>query len=493
MANLSTALSKMVKEELAPTIKEMRIKLDPIWQDIFVSSMGVTSEGLGRDWTFKFPCVSGLGGAYRFEPNTFPSGPSMAAEGDDYGILPAPNSFPGRLEATVPAWFDITLKLKEARGNIFLPLKWMQVDSWNATIGSAIRKVMQGTGRRIALSHAISFFTKDNTRFTLMQLSDSASAAAHNYTVDNTVDTSAAAAGNLANGRIQMLHPGLMVDIWDATGVTRRNGATDPWVVTRVNWAENKFRIASTTAASVAVTDTDILVLRRSATASQTQGQQPSGLNSWIRSVADSSTTIYQGNLDVALHPEYASIKVANLGGPLTEKVLNKYVGAYLERIGTMCDIDTLMMSAGVTHAYLENEDNLARYERNGRRLSVKAGWADIDYGYQGKPFRWAISSFVEPKAVYGIKTGEGNIKELVPPRTPGTGSESTEGFDNEIQFIAQLGGANKIWLHETVTAGSGNNEYGDQYQAPFYRICELYAENPQSLVIRGVEESNAS
>jgi len=502
--SLTTALSKIVKEELAPTIREMRIKLDPVWSEIFVSSQGVKTEGLGRDWKYKFPCVVGLSGAYQFSDAAFLTGADLAygpvteASPDNSVVFGAGKGFPTRIESTAPSFFDITMTLKEARGNIFMPLKWMQMDQFDSIIGSAVRKVMEGSARKVALMHAVSFYTKDNAKFPIVwNLPRAAAAGTATITIDNSSST-------LPNGRIQMVHNGMLVDIIDTAGTTKRNDG--PWMVTNVSYLENKFTIKKTmkydgsgVATDVAIgnnaADTDFITFARATGAAVsgtwTAPNQPGGLMSNTHMMGDTPHTIYQGNLDVALHPEYGSYIVTNLNGPLTEKVLTKYLGMWKERIGTMTDLDTLLMSAGVVHAYLENEDNLARYERNGRRLSIKGGWADIDYAYQGSPFRFAVSSFIEPKAVVGIKTGGQNWKELVPPGVPGTGSQGE--FENEIKFFGPLAGYKGIWQAELATVNTNFVTPTDMFMAPYYRICELYEEWPQKLVIRGVDESTAN
>lgn len=478
MATITGALSNIVRTEIPEGIRELRVKLDPVWEDIIVTSQGVKRDNISEGWKFLQSWCKSVSGAYQFEPQTVLTGSSLAFEETGVtGVFPAPTGFPRRAESTAPGFFQTQVELKEARGNLFVPLKWLQIDEFDSSVGSAVRKLIQGVARKVALAHAISFYTSDADKFTVIsRMPASGAAAEHTVTIDNSVTDN-----SKANGRINMLHPGLLVDWYSSDFVTKRT-TNNPWIITHVDYITNAFTMKETVAAdaNVAITAGDILTLRSTTSYAGSTYNQPSGLNSWMKNTGTISTI----NIDTAVHPEFKSYLPTAISGPLTEKVLTKHLGTFMERLGTMCELDTIITPAGVVHSYLENEDNLARYERNGRRLSIKGGWSDIDYAYHGKAFRWAISNFVEQKAAYVIKLGENNIKEYVPPTLAGTGSES--GFPNEVRFVAQLGGAKGIFLHERLSTA----DVGDTLEAPFYRICELAPEQPQGVKLTGLDES---
>ena len=473
MANLTDALSAVVKEEIPRGIREQRIKLDPVWTDIISTSMGVHREGLGRDWKFLQTYTTGLSGAYQFEANAILEGADTTGPfGTNANQFGAGVGFPDRTETTAPTFFQQTVTLKEARGNLTVPIKWMQMDEFDSSIGSAVAIVLKGNARKAALAHALAFYTSNTANFPIVTNMDTSGLADNAITFTDTIDNSSASD---ATGRIQMLHVGQTVDMYETGEVVVYTQV--PWVVTKVDYLNQTFTIDAigTETADWATDSADscFLVPRNS------YGNQPSGLNYWTVNTG----TIF--GLALATHPEFKSL-IGTESGPLTEKILTKYIGSFMDRIGTMCDLDTVLTTAGCTHAYLENEDNLARYERNGRRLEIKGGWADIDYAYQGDGFRWAISQFVDPAAAFVVKLNN-NIREYVPPATPGTGRQSE--FDNEIQFVAQLGGATGVFLHER-TATTGRAGVSDNLEAPYFRICELCPEQMQGIKISGLDES---
>lgn len=464
MATPTSVLSTIVKEEIPKGIREFRTKEDPVWSDIISSSKGVTSTGLGRDWKFLYTYCTGLSGAYQFEANSVLVGNTIAFDNDSIKQFGAGAGWPARTETTAPAFFQKEVLLKEARGTLVLPLKWVQLDEFDSSIGSAARKVIQGTARKAARAHAMAFYTTDAAKFTLMSnLQTSSVSKTHTITIDNSSSSE-------AHGRIAMFENGMTVDLYDDT--VKDN--TVAWVVTAIDKLHNTLTIASiddTETQTLGSGDTDRLVLRNS------YGNQPSGLRSWMKDTG----TIFNGSIDVDVHAEFSSLIGAETG-PLTEDLLNKYVGSFYDRLHGMVDLDTIITTTPVTLAYLQNEGNLAWFERNGRRMSVKGGWTDIDYAYHGSNFKWGMSTFSEPNAVYIIKV-KGNIVEHVPPSVPGMGSRGE--FGNEVKFVAPFGGYTDIFKFEETSSAA----ITDNVEAPFYRICELTAETPQGIIITGLDE----
>jgi hypothetical protein len=472
MGSVTAALSTVIKEEIAQGIRDFRRKIDPaVWGEMIVTNIGVQSSGLGRNWQFLYTYSSGLAGAYQFEANAVLVGPNLDFDNVSVGQFGAPVGFPGRSESTAPAYFQTTIPLKEARGNLFIPLKWFQLDQFDASIGSAVKDLIAQAAKKAAVAHAISMFTSDNTDFKVVDsLVVSSEASEHTITIDNSD-------ADLASGRIGMIHNGMLMDIYDNATDTLQN-ADSTWVVTKCNPLNNQFKLTKIAGSDVDIAVEDYLTLRNS------RGNQPFGFNSWIQA-ASGSGAVY--GVNIVDHPELGSLVQAETG-PATERMLTKHIGTFYERMGTVCDLDTVLSSAGVVHGYLENEDNLAWFDRNGRRLEIKGGWSSIDYGYEGMGFKWGISSYIEPNTIYVVKLGNQNIKEYVPPATPGAGSHSA--FDNEFQFIAQLGGSTGVFLHERIV---NTADVGDTMQAPYWRICNLAADFPQSIKITGVDSVDSN
>lgn len=502
MADLTAALSAVVKEELGPGIHRAQLEIDPVWQDVFKSRMGVTREGLGRDWKFLKTFVTGMGGAYEFVSHDTLEGADLDFDHTNVKIFGEPNTWPGRSTSTAPAFYQKTVYLKEARGNFFTPLKWMQIDTFDSSIGSAVAELIKGTAKKVALQHALSFYGPTNTSYdggvstpnykavVLTDISECVTAsngAGTNdiWTVTFTGDSSE------ITGRINQIFVGQMFNVYD----TSNNKEAGTWVVTVVD----PMGTPGTDRGKFIMQDTSVTGLSTATAADgaylvpiNSNGNQPSGLNSWTKN----SGSVY--GISLTTRPWFKSLIQSASGGSgtavLTETDLNKWYGTFHERYMGMCSLDSIVTSAGVIHSFLENADNNARFERNGKRLNLTTGWSGVSYGYEGKDFQWHMSNFVEPQTLFMLKTGEGNIKEYLPPRTPGVGSRSD--FENEIQFVAQLGGSKSIYLHERVVnaAASGNTSapIGDQLEAPFFRFCELAPDQVQGVKITDLTESYA-
>ena len=477
MATATAGLNNIVKIEIPQGIRESRHKLDPVWSNIVTTSMGVKRDGIGQGWNFKLAWTTSEAGAYQFEPTGVLQGTTLTDLSGSADVVAsqaaAGNGWPGIGETTLPVFFQKTVTLKEARGNLVVPMKWLQVDEFDSAVGSAVKLILRGCARKAARAHAIAFYVTDATDFhVISSLAASVDAISHVIEIDNSDAAK-------ATGRIQSFANGSMIDIWANGGATRRNTTGEPWVVTRHDPIENKMTIAAMNGSDTAtITAEDFITLRSNVNADANASNMPSGLRSWM----SSGTPAAPFGITLADHPEFKSFVVAE-SGPLTERMLNKYVGSFLDRMGTFCDLDTILTPTGVLLAYLANEDNLSTYERNGRRMTVKGGWTDVSYAYQTFNFKWGISQFIQPNSCHVLKLGDNNIKEYVPPPTPGAGKGAE--FGNELSFLAPLSGFNGIFMN-LQTSGAAPT---DNLQAPFWRICELSPEQPQGIILTGLDE----
>lgn len=504
MATLSAALSLTIKEDLGPQIYDAQLDMDPVWQNVIKTRIGVERAGLSRNWCFNKIFVTGMSGAYEFVSNAVMQGAALTINSDNVNVFGAPNTFPNRSESTAPSFYEKTIYLKEARGNFFTPLKWMQLDSWTSAIASAVKELIKSSARKAAWQHALAFYSPvndpygtghtstDGTDYKWIRLVDTSECVANTVPsspaadIDPPVSIKITFTGDVAQiiGRINQVQIGQVVDIYAANGTKLTD--TCGWVVSHVDvigtpgtdrgvfWLipmDGTDQIDKT-----AVTDGSWIAPRNSA------GNQPSGLNSWIKT----SGTVF--GIDLAKQHWLKSMITA-INGPVTEAELTKQYGTFHERYGTLCNLDSIIASAGVIHAMLENSDNNVRFERNGKKLNLAMGYSGISYGYEGKDFSWHISSFVEPETLFMLKLGDGNIKEYLPPTTPGTGRQGE--FENEIQFVAQLGGSKSIYLHDRVVSGVYAS-VGDQMEAPYFRFTELCPDQVQAIKLTGCTESYA-
>lgn len=479
--SVTSALSNILRVEISRGIREARAKLDPVWEDLISTSFGVKRDEMGQSWNFKTAFVTGSAGAFEFMGA--PTGPDLAyPSGDlvDAGVLGTPIGFPSRQESTVPGFFQKTVQLVEGRGNVFVPIKWYTLDRADGAVGSAVKAVVTGIANKVARSYALAFYTSDATNFKVVyDLAASGSAATHTIVIDN-------ADSSLATGRIQQLEPGTVVDIYTAGVLVNLGGEGDGWVVTKVDYLAQTFVIATMGGTNRPILAADYLTLRGSGRNGAATAKQCAGLNTWIVNTG----TVF--GIDTALYPIFRSL-IETQTGPLTERYLRNRIGAFIDRLGTVVDLDTILTPAGVVHAYMENEDNIMTIERNGRLLDMNHGWADIKFSYHGKPFRWAISTFIQPQSLYVTKFADNNIKEYLPPATPSMGSDAQFG---DVEFAGPAGGLNGIWAHEQLTTAVNATPYAsassiaDNLQAPFWRLAELCPEQMQSIKTTGFDES---
>lgn len=227
------------------------------------------------------------------------------------------------------------------------------------------------------------------------------------------------------------------------------------------------------------------------------------GLESWIKSTGQilSATAVNRMNgpytapatntFDVDVYPRFKSKVVSNLAAPLTDEVLNKYIGAIIDACGVN-SIDTMITTRGVVQKYLQQPGLGAgrlNYDRTGKALNVVGGWKGASYMYEGQEFDLVMSSYCQTGLLYGLKTGEGNLKRYVPPRAQGiagiSGPGTGIGMDSEIEFINPMGGINGIFS----LAKDSNGRITPLLEAPFEQYSQVVPIDVRGLKIAGITE----
>lgn len=217
-SSVITALENMIREELAPTVREQEIPIDGLFEEIRTSNMNVTADGIGRGWLIKHSFIAGLAGAVK---HVDPAGPSTAVK---TGSTDAPmyqslvwgtqNTFPGQAESTAPALFQRTLKMAKTLGNFYLPTDVTKAQALSASICDYVGKTIKATGKKIAAVRTAEFFSPtDNHLHAISNISNTLAAIGKiTYTV--------------SGGKIREMFPGLAVDVYSSNLVTHRNPST---------------------------------------------------------------------------------------------------------------------------------------------------------------------------------------------------------------------------------------------------------------------------
>jgi len=494
-------LSDYIREELPTVVDECLPAISPVYKYIETTSMGVVRDRIGRNWQIEHTYATGLAGLIQ---SADVRGPAFldAADYTQNRVLDSSSAnltpFPNAIHAPHSASIQRILTLHKSTGNFSIPVAWIQADSLGASVHSKVTQDIKAVGQLRALTEAQSFFMgSSNALGQLLTYTGTGEASGYfTCTLDQTT------------GRTAFLRPGMLVDVyannsgtpnWGSTGGTHHKNDTStgaPWgttyvplIISDIDYTNGTIKVAAvrnTSLASGSITQIaigDWLVLANCGTTSGRE-MKTWGLEDWIKS----SGTIMGGSggtevLDLDTYSQFKSI-VAAVNGPLTDSVLNKYVGGFLDAY-TGTELDTFITTTGVTMKYLEQptlSNNRMFYDRTGKALSVMGGWDDVGYSFNGKKFNWITSSMCLAGRLYAIKLGGGNLKKYVPPRIGGT--DGRVGTD--LEFLAPLGGSSGIFM----VARSSTGAAMEVLEAPFWQYCLIAPEEVKGVKLTGLTES---
>lgn len=465
-------LSNKLKEEIAPGIMESLPEVDGAFSKIRSSSVGVVKDtGIGRDWYVKHNFTASVAGAFHWTSSplgdTTLSNPTPARLLDESALA----TFPGPEEAPMAGLVQRRLQLTEGLGNFFLPLEVFQTDQLSASTYKYVAENIRQVVKFIAQIKATNFYAVAPTG-TIKPLTVVVSST-DNGAGNETLDMSSA-----VYGRIRNFLPGMLVDILDATNSYASLLPSNEYaLVTAVDYLNKAVTIKSSGGsdwqADLAAGDV-IIPYNCGAT---TTGYGPSGVESWV---VESGSPY---NISVTTYPQFKSM-IAAVSASLTESLLNKYVGSFMEAYGI--SLDSFLTTGGVVREMLDQVEDLGMFQRQGAAVNAQFGWSDIGYSYNGKKYNWLLSSYCTSGYLYGLKLAEGNLTRYVPPGVPGTGSY--KGFEGDVEFMGPFMGANGVFMPTTTSAG----RITKVLQAPF-RLMEEYAPREiQSIKLTGITELNA-
>jgi hypothetical protein len=190
--------------------------------------------------------------------------------------------------------------------------------------------------------------------------------------------------------------------------------------------------------------------------------------------------------LDLTKYGQFKS-KVVAVNGPLTDTVMNGYIGGFLDAFPG-ASIDTIITTMGVTLKYLEQpqlSNNRMFYDRQGKALDVKGGWDDVNYSFNGRVFRWMVSPMCISQRLYGVKLNNGNIKRYVPPKVGGTDAR----VGSEIEFLVPMAGGSSVFKIAHASTGAPL----PLLEAPFWQYCLVCPVDVKGVKLTGLTEANMS
>jgi hypothetical protein len=502
--------------DLEPTIA-------PVFDKVKRTSFGVKSQdGLGKGYQVIHLYETGTAGLFE---SGDPLGPGMTSiSGNQAQILAEGTAetnlsiFPTATEVPHTGEVKRTLVLNKVVGNYSIPAAWKQLDMLNAAQLKKVARDLKAVAKAKLLYEATSFFSYEVTNssgYVNQVLGRVSAIAEHSTWTDYIVITLDERYGRIANfakgQRLDIvadssgtLQAGTAVDGTDVRNYTDTGQVYVHLIVVDVDYLGKKITlrpINSTTGAlpnygsgtSGDVFQTghdgaagDWLVYAK--TTRYTSGSRPQyswGINNWIKNTG----TILGGatsasGLDLDLYSMFKS-QVKAINASLTDDFINGYIGGYLDAYPGET-LDTIITTQGVQQQWLKQPglyNNRQNYDRSGKALSFKGGWATISYEFGGRVFEWVISPMCLSKTLYGMKFSGNNVLRYGPPRIGGV--EATMG--PELEFLATLGGHTGVFM----VAHSSTGAPQELLEAPFWYYDLLCPVDPRGLKFTGLTEAN--
>lgn len=489
MATITDAVALTLEEKIVPTIFESLWDLDPVYPMIRRSSMKVVrNQGLGKGWQVLKTWATGVAGGAKF---LSVAGGNVLSGPLGFNMYDTPQSFQAVDEVTAPAFLQTNVTLIEHRGNFYLPHQILRADRLNASIGSVVAQNLKGVSDLLAQQEAAIFYSSSATTGELADIGNSSDNVANK--TSPTSDTAVMIfdlAGTDASGRVHRFRSGMMVDLYDSTGTTKRNVGYF-LIIDNVDPLDNKihvrrvdggtFQTSTTLGGGVTYAgaggDDDIFVIKDSV------NQAPKGLESWI---ADGTTVTSFFGIDVRNYSQFRSYVPSALNAALTENLLNRHFAKFFESFPGQ-KIDTMLTTMGVLIGFMDNLDSYNqavasqpgrfRYDRNGMALTVEAGWEAFRYRFASRSVEIFTSTYANSGTAYCGKIRGGGLTRYVPPPIPGAKVDSR--FGTEVEFVAPIGGSGGmqgIFKHAHGTTGATT----DFVEAPFVRQWNVMP-GPQS------------
>ena len=528
-------LSNFMREEVPKVMHESLPLVAPFFKDIVASAVGVSrddSSPLGQDWKVIHLYDAGVAGLMK---SVSPVGPAMVA-GSTTGKMSqmiqfysnkTAEPFPNALESPHAGSLKRSLQLHMTTGNFSIPIAWMQADALNATQIKTVARDIKGVGKMRAMVEATGFHSmailNSSSKYTKV-LGGVTSVSDSSNVVTVTIDEQ--------YGTIHNFRPGMMIDFVKGDGsaydgasngilqngttahsdVINYDGATTPVyvhvMIQNVDYLGRTFTCVGINHGSGAIESYDTTngwddggvvapiaqydyIVTRGCSSDAVGRPMPTwGIEDWMKS----SGTIMGGAasaevLDLDTYPQFKS-SVTAVNGPLTEDVLNKYVGEYLDAYPGL-SLDTLITSNGVTQKYLQQfglYNNRSFYDRAGKSLKVKGGWSTVAYEFNGRVVDWIVDPLCVKNRLYALKLGGGNIKRYVPPSISSGDSrmDGNAGMTGEVQFLAPLGGHTGIFMVARGTTG----QVLDILEAPFYQYSMIAPIDPRGVKLTDLTEA---
>lgn len=478
------ALSEIIIADIQRGIPSSLPELDPLFAALFTKSQGVTREGIGQDFKVLHTFRDSIGGAFEWAA---PGGP-QPVQGITHSVRHTVEEYPGHEDMVTPGHVRKTITLAKGKGNMLVPQEFLTAATLGTSVGDPGQEIITGTAENAALAEIQSWYATSSKKEIATIPTGGVSFSSNRGTNDRaTIIVSGNSVRNFYNG--------LMVDIYDTTGATKRNSS--PCVIDGVRtlpddandsggYGQIIVQSTATTAENLStagVVVTDIIVRKGSIS------KGPLGPEEWL------VTTGSPFGINVATYQQFQSI-VKSVSGAFTDPVFNRYAGRFFQAYGMRDFPDTVITSVGVENVYVENSDGLARFERNGKPFMIAVGFevGESPITFQGKRLALHISSFMPSSSdvtasaptggrMWMLKLRNQNVVRYVPPRI--AQSKTHPQFNSEIEFLYALGGPNGIFKPYHSNSKSTNMQ-----EAPYFRYVAYCPKFMPGIKLTGLQES---
>tara|TARA_R100000388_G_scaffold36150_2_gene28148 strand:+ start:4048 stop:5688 length:1641 start_codon:yes stop_codon:yes gene_type:complete len=519
-----------IEDVINKNIDIMLPGVDPIWENMVTSSMGVGPvDALGREYKILKVFMGGLTGIFEQgrSRNDFALFGDATDEtfGDRLFQQQVTQSFPDALDGMNQKPYRFGLPMRTMVANIAFTLGELQAEASPAFIGQIVAPKLEGFSRNIAQTLCNSWYTSQNDGYVLSSVTSKSTSGSGPYYLEFEP-------GNKAIDRFMV---GQQLDIYEdssgsAIGQARRNesaGVRQVVVVDFVDEITNTVRLVSNVDAFSSVVNTDVIVHANSHyTDSGAKFTNIAGINSFLKggdssasstmfntllgtvggsaSAAAAGESIFGEDINVNERPEHKSL-FRNLNSSLlTEhtlrQILRRFHAAKAKHGQT---IDTLVASDGVWLGYESTKIGREILDRTGRLSSLatqgseggSAGGANdqfnsgFNFTMDGKSYTGYTSCYVEEGTMYGLKMGGGNYKKYVPPSISGTSSFDQGPAFAPFEFVAGAltgTGTNQLPIY---TNAGGRNFVTEASQMPGYLRMQVCPDQFAGLKVVGITE----
>ena len=512
-----------IEDVINKNIDIMLPGVDPIWENMVTSSMGVgPADALGREFKVLRVFMGGMTGILeqgRSRNDFALFGDSTTALGDRLFQQSLTQNFPDALDGMNQQPYRFGLPMRTMVANIAFTFGELQAEATPSFIGQIVAPKLEGFSRNIAQTLCNSWYTSQNSGYSLCRITqhDDVAGSPNYFTFQPD------------NQAIDRFYVGMQVDIEsDPTGTSsvRRNesgGQRQVVVVDFIDELSNTVRLVSndydfSTALGTGSTPGDYIV---HANSKHTDGSDKrftniAGINSYLKvgdtsCVATDSNTIlgaYESisgeQINVNVKPEHRSFEYDMNSSLLTEHTLRQILRRFhaaKNKYGHF--VDTLVASDGVWLGYESTKIGREVIDRTGRLSSLSTQGSEggsaggdqnqfssgFSFTIDGRTYNGYTSTYVENGTCYGLRMGGGNYKKYVPPSIQGTSSMDGAPAFAPFEFVAGAltgTGTNQLPIYSNA---NGRNLATEASQMPGYMRMQICPDQFSGIKIKNITE----